>query len=413
MAEDDIFDIDIYGDGADDYSHEHSATHSKKGEDNDLTVASPTKEEVSDSTEPLIPEVESDEKMDIKTEDSSKDIKPKLEPSEGDQHIASTNGSGPAQVEIPKQAPQKQGTKRKDGADDRPLDNGATSALLIQDLHWWQTDDDIRGWINQTHCEDELRDITFSEHKVNGKSKGQAFVEFISAQASTAVKQKIESFGSGEQYAKKHAVSFTNPVNNPFRTLPKDAPARDKNHNRDSRAISGGPPNMTNTPGTSNYNPPNSMGRGNFSRGNYNNRGGMNGGMGGFGNRNFSGPMNGGFQPTPIASGFPNQMGGMQQFNNFANRGNMMGGMRGGARGRGGMGMMPNMGMGAMGMGIGGMPGQMGMGMNMGGMGMQGQGGFQSPQQGQFSPGFYNQQNQQGVQGHDWNPHGGKRPRIE
>lgn len=65
-----------------------------------------------------------------------------------------------------------QGTKRKEGSDDRPIDPGATSALLLSDLQWWTTDDDIRSWIRRASCEDELKDITFSEHKVNGKSKG-------------------------------------------------------------------------------------------------------------------------------------------------------------------------------------------------------------------------------------------------
>ena len=63
-------------------------------------------------------------------------------------------------------------TKRKSPADDRPLDHNATHAITLSELHWYTTEDDIRGWINQAGCEDELKQITFSEHKVNGKSKG-------------------------------------------------------------------------------------------------------------------------------------------------------------------------------------------------------------------------------------------------
>lgn len=68
-------------------------------------------------------------------------------------------------------APQ-QGVKRKQEPDDRPVDPAATNALLLSDMQWWNTEDEIRGWVNAASCEDELRDITFSEHKVNGKSKG-------------------------------------------------------------------------------------------------------------------------------------------------------------------------------------------------------------------------------------------------
>lgn len=68
-------------------------------------------------------------------------------------------------------APQ-QGVKRKSEPDDRPVDPGATAALLISELQWWNTEDEVRNWVHEADCEDELKDITFSEHKVNGKSKG-------------------------------------------------------------------------------------------------------------------------------------------------------------------------------------------------------------------------------------------------
>jgi hypothetical protein len=191
----------------------------------------------------------------------------------------------------------------------------------------------------------------------------QAYVEFTSQQAATAAKHKIDAFGEGQQYVKKHSVTYSNPNVNPFRTLPKDAPMRAGKDGQSNRASSGGYSNDRGNSG------------GNFGsnfRGRtpgYNARGNMNN-MNNF-NRNNSfnpgmGNMGGGFN-APMG-GFPgNPMGG--NFGGFNNRGGMMGGMRGGGmRGRGGMNnMMPGMPMG--GMPMGGMPGGMGgMPMNMGQM---------------------------------------------
>jgi hypothetical protein len=63
---------------------------------------------------------------------------------------------------------------RSSERDDEGIDPGATTALMVSELNWWTTDDDIRGWLRQGDCEDGIKDITFSEHKVNGKSKGCA-----------------------------------------------------------------------------------------------------------------------------------------------------------------------------------------------------------------------------------------------
>ncbi|KAJ4018057.1 hypothetical protein NW752_001968 [Fusarium irregulare] len=290
-----------------------------------------------------------------------------------------------------------QGTKRKQEEDDRPVDQAATTSLMISELNWWNTDDDIRGWARAADCEDEIKDITFSEHKVNGKSKGQAYVEFYSPQASTATKHRIEQILAESQGAKKVTLAYWAPNVNPFKTLPKDAPARGKDQ---SRAPSG-------------YNDrSNNMG-GNFGgsgggfrggRGGYN-RGGMN--QGGY-NRNFNNNNNnmGGFNNN-MGGGYNGPMGGGGNFG-FNNRGGMMGGgMRGGPggmRGGRGGGMMNMNPMGGMPMG---MPGNMGMGM----MGPNGMPGFQGMPP-NFNPGFGFNQNQGG--GGDWgNPHGAKRPRPE
>lgn len=170
-ADEDQFDIDIYGDdGAQDYAQEGPNEGAGQASDPDAMTDSNTPNNKSNNNATTNGGSQEDHKM--QQEDERPQIK--AEPvSNGTQQIASTGESGGhAQVQMPKQAPIQQGTKRKEGADDRPLDPGATSALLIQELHWWTTEDDIRGWANQAECEDELKDITFNEHKVNGKSKG-------------------------------------------------------------------------------------------------------------------------------------------------------------------------------------------------------------------------------------------------
>jgi hypothetical protein len=66
----------------------------------------------------------------------------------------------------------RQGVKRKSEEDDRPVDANATAAIMISELNWWTTDDDIRGWLRRAGTENDIKELTFSEHKVNGKSKG-------------------------------------------------------------------------------------------------------------------------------------------------------------------------------------------------------------------------------------------------
>ena len=168
-SEEDNFDIDIYGDGGEDHQVELEGT---TGPDHSLatdSITEPHNESAPESeniSDPHPPSTEPNPRSEMEVEDGqqSNDVA---------QKIASTDASAADPVHLPKQAPQQQGFKREDGStDERFVDPNASTALLVSELHWWVNDDDIRGWANQCRCEDELEEITFSEHKVNGKSKG-------------------------------------------------------------------------------------------------------------------------------------------------------------------------------------------------------------------------------------------------
>jgi hypothetical protein len=156
-ADEDNFDIDIYGDG----TYNANEPGEFKHEDAELLLDAPDapKSNAADATNA------NDQSDTVKEEN----------PAPAQNQPAPTNGS--------QQAPQQQahglpaapqGTKRKEpeGAQSSERDANATSALMITDLNWWNTEEDIRGWVNHAGVEAELKDVTFSEHKVNGKSKG-------------------------------------------------------------------------------------------------------------------------------------------------------------------------------------------------------------------------------------------------
>lgn len=169
-TEEDNFDIDIYGDGGEDYQQvEQTESDVKPEQPTEAAPSTPAQtnqasETIEDTAEEILPsQAPPPEPKRENGSDQTSDVA---------QKIVSTDESAHDPLHLPKQAPQTQGLKRKDGTDDRFVDPGATTALFISELHWWITDDDIRGWANQSQCEDELEDMTFSEHKVNGKSKG-------------------------------------------------------------------------------------------------------------------------------------------------------------------------------------------------------------------------------------------------
>jgi hypothetical protein len=170
MADDDNFDIDIYGDDPSPDYQDTNFQSEVKQEGTPMQTESHA-EKAATPMEQI--KTEAPEGANNKDGNAAGVANSDQTQTNGTQQIASTGGPTNDQVPLHKQAPRQQGMKRKQGdEDDRPTDPGATSALMINDLNWWISEEDIRGWANQSGCEDELIEVTFNEHKVNGKSKG-------------------------------------------------------------------------------------------------------------------------------------------------------------------------------------------------------------------------------------------------
>jgi len=191
------FDFDIYGDEGLDSRRVSATLLDPEQQRNGIQDAHIKKEDDEESLD-----VKIDGEL-VKTETSPSTNGPQLHPHPIPQFPPITNGV----QQFPPLQP-----------DSRPVDPHATTALLINDLQWFENEEDIRALC--PHLDPELKDVTFSEHKVNGKSKGTVYIEFTTPQAATAMKYKIDA--NLQQQLSKWNCIFTNSFSNPFRTLPKE-----------------------------------------------------------------------------------------------------------------------------------------------------------------------------------------------
>jgi hypothetical protein len=408
-GEDDNFDIDIYGDEEEqqqqqqqqaeadefDYNYEETQEQSGHAEQSGANNGHP----VANAGDGANDQWESHQPAPLTSNNTQQNLKRKAPDDENEDH-----------------AQQRPASQTPLAADGRPVDPGALPSLKISELHWWTTEEDVRAFCAAANTELELREIAFGEHKINGKSRGEAYLEFTSPAAATATKREVER-ANAESAAKepgagtkdKFQVWYT-PMGNPYRG--KDGAVGEKK-------FGGQAGKFNNQGGAYNNNHQNrgnfGGGRGGFQRGGgYNNhmmgRGGGGAGAGGqWGMNGPNGATSGTYHNAMMAGynnmgGYGNMAGNMGYNNMMAGRGgmmnNMMGAGRGGFNGMNGMNAMGNMG--AMG-GMGNM-------MNMGGMGMNGGGGRGGG--GMMSRGGWNNGGMN-MGGQNMQGNGNKKPRME
>ncbi|GAA5862535.1 hypothetical protein JCM1840_004216 [Sporobolomyces johnsonii] len=94
------------------------------------------------------------------------------------------------------------------------------TAVYIGELHWWTTDANIVELAQLAGVTINLRDVSFSEHKVNGRSKGVAFVATGAADKAAQIKRYVESNDfQGKRMTAQLAYGGSG---SPFKTLPKE-----------------------------------------------------------------------------------------------------------------------------------------------------------------------------------------------
>jgi len=191
-------------------------------------------------------------------------------------------------------------------------------AATFHELNWWTSDADMKTACALAGVNIELKDVVFAEHKVNGKSKGIAYIDFGDQDAAETVKKFFDSRTfQDKQVLVELSVSHGK---NPFQTLPKEPGQRTDGRPMRPLPNNNMPRNMMMNPNPAMVPPP--------MRFNPNPRGGMM--RGGVNRLNAFGMPRGGGHMNPMMMnpmmmppmGGPPMMGNMMANNGFIGGGN-------------------------------------------------------------------------------------------
>lgn len=192
-GEDDTFDLDIYGDEENQQQKQQQQQQQEENPEDRIDFGDDSYDQNGNADD-----AQQDANATIKEDASSNQTaaaaagQKRKAPDDGyDDHQNTTNATAataatPSNSATPSVRP-------TSSAATAQVDPNATLALKLSELHWWTTEEDLRSFCATAGVESELIDIAFGEHKINGKSRGEAYLEFSSREACSAVKKAVEA----------------------------------------------------------------------------------------------------------------------------------------------------------------------------------------------------------------------------
>lgn len=70
---------------------------------------------------------------------------------------------------------------------------GASLAIHVINLPWWTSEDDLRSRLSTYVSPKDIAHVVFQEYKVNGKSRGVAYIEFKELSASAKAREALDN----------------------------------------------------------------------------------------------------------------------------------------------------------------------------------------------------------------------------